>query len=88
MSMSQHPMIHEVIPYMDIINKEFEQTLLADKNTEDDAPRKVPLVICKAVQKGLIILNKYYVKTDESVMWKTAMCIFTSYFFGDILTQS
>ncbi|KAF5359897.1 hypothetical protein D9757_015143 [Collybiopsis confluens] len=37
----------------------------------------IHLSIRKGVQQALLVLDKYYAKTDESIMWKTAMyCIF------------
>jgi hypothetical protein len=33
----------------------------------------LPSVIRRAIQKGIIVLDKYYSTTDESIMWKTAM---------------
>ncbi len=46
-----------------------------------------PAIIRKAVQRGLIVLNKYYSLTDDSVMWKTAMRVLLSS-FGYSLTDS
>ncbi|KAF8994315.1 hypothetical protein BDZ89DRAFT_922576, partial [Hymenopellis radicata] len=64
-SSSQYPMLHAVIPEMDKLNGKL-------KGVFNDSTS--PPIICKAVQRGLIVLDKYYSLTDDSIMWKTAMC--------------
>ncbi|KAF9018313.1 hypothetical protein BDZ89DRAFT_923745, partial [Hymenopellis radicata] len=70
MSTSRFPMLHAVIPAMDSLNKKLERAF-------NDNSR--PAVIRKALQRGLIVLDKYYSLTDDSVMWKTAMLLHPSY---------
>lgn len=64
-SVDTYPMLHQVIPAMDILNAELEAFL---RNPD------LPAVIRRAIQRGLIVLDKYYALTDASLMWKTAMC--------------
>lgn len=64
MSASTYPTLHEVIPIMDLLNKRFEKIL-------DDLTQ--PAIIHHAVARGLAVLDKYYSKTDDSVMWRVAM---------------
>lgn len=49
---------------MDTLTKSFEKKLL---------DLSIPLIVRVALQKALKVLDKYYSKTDESVMWKTVM---------------
>lgn len=63
-STSSYPMLHQVIPMMEILFTEFEAMV----NDVD-----LPDILRRAVQKGLIVLDKYYSLTDESIMWKTVM---------------
>ncbi len=50
---------------MDLLNDKLERVV----NDESQ-----PSVIRKAVQRAIMVLDKYYTLTDESIMWKTAMC--------------
>ncbi|KAE9388156.1 hypothetical protein BT96DRAFT_836722, partial [Gymnopus androsaceus JB14] len=68
-STSQYPMLHEVIPMMDILNCTLEESF----NYET-----LPLVIHRGVQHTLVVLDKCYSKVDYSLMWKTAMCVLLS----------
>ncbi len=63
-SRSGAPLLHEVIPTMDILTRELKKAL---KNTA-----LLPCVHA-GVSQRLSIIDKYYSKTDESIMWKTAM---------------
>ncbi|PBK67360.1 hypothetical protein ARMSODRAFT_860977, partial [Armillaria solidipes] len=58
-SRSGVPLLHEVIPTMDILMQELEKAL---KNNS--------LMPCMraGVSRGLAIIDKYYSKTDESIM--------------------
>lgn len=59
-------MLHEVIPMMDILNKELETAFNNEKH---------PLVVRRGIQHALVVLDKYYSKVDYSLMWKTSMCM-------------
>ncbi|KAJ3816600.1 hypothetical protein F5880DRAFT_1457244, partial [Lentinula raphanica] len=63
-SSSKYPMLHEVIPIIDVLNKRLEEAV---------ANTALPLVVRRGVQRAIMVLDKYYSKTDESIMWKTAM---------------
>jgi len=54
------PLIHEVIPVINILTDHLE-------DVSSDA-KYLPSIRAGAA-KGLVILNKYYSKTDESVMY-------------------
>lgn len=62
-------MLHEVIPMMDILNKELETAFNNEKH---------PLVVRHGIQHALVVLDKYYSKVDYSLMWKTSMCMLLS----------
>lgn len=57
-------MLHEVIPAIDALHGD-----LSDIATHEDTPN----IITYAIKQGLAVLDKYYSKTDQSIMWKTAM---------------
>ncbi|KAF9062918.1 hypothetical protein BDP27DRAFT_1186921, partial [Rhodocollybia butyracea] len=69
-STSKYPTLHQVILTMDILNDKLEKEF---NNTACSA------VICRAIQRGIIVLDKYYSLTDESIMWKTAMLLHPRY---------
>ena len=64
MSKSGRPLLHEVIQMMDLL-----EGMLKDK-AED--PTLDPVVRTAAAQ-GCDIINKYYGKTDESIMYRAAV---------------
>ncbi len=64
-------MLHEVIPIMDILNRKMEAM------TNDTT---LPNIIRRAVQRGIMVLDKYYALTDESIIGKTAMCMYLCFF--------
>lgn len=64
MSQSKVPLLHEVIPLIDTITRTLEKAI-----TDHDL---YPAVRASAA-KGLAILNKYYSKTDDSIMYRCAM---------------
>lgn len=49
---------------MDILTRELEKALKNRSNLP---------VVHAGVARGLAIMDKYYSKTDESIMWKTSM---------------
>ncbi|KAF9064976.1 hypothetical protein BDP27DRAFT_1195606, partial [Rhodocollybia butyracea] len=69
-STSKYPTLHQVIPTMDILNDMLEKEF-------NDTAR--PAVIHRAIQRGIIVLDKYYSLTDDSIMWKTAMLLHPRY---------
>ena len=64
LSKKRVPLLYEVIPVIDILNEKLED---AAENTS-----LLPSVRAGAM-KGLAVLNKYYSKTDESIMYQIAM---------------
>ena len=64
LSKKRVPLLYEVIPVIDILNEKLEDVA---ENTS-----LLPSVRAGAM-KGLAILNKYYLKTDESIMYRIAM---------------
>lgn len=66
MSKSRVPLLHEVIPLIDAITAEL------DKYIENNDNVYHPLVSAAAA-RGLAVLNKYYSKTDDSILYRGAM---------------
>jgi hypothetical protein len=66
MSQSKVPLLHEVIPIIDMLTHTLETTVV-DRT-------RMP-AIKSAAAKGLAILHKYYSKTDESIMYRCAMSL-------------
>jgi hypothetical protein len=64
LSQKKIPLLHEVIPVIDLLTNHLE-------DISGDA--KYLPSICAGAAKGLAVLNKYYSKTDESVMYRCAM---------------
>ncbi|EEB91041.1 hypothetical protein MPER_10671, partial [Moniliophthora perniciosa FA553] len=64
-SKERHPLLHQVIPYIDALNTMLEKHL---------SNRKLLPCVRATIARALAVLDKYYSKTDESIMWKTAMC--------------
>ncbi len=60
---------------MDILTCELEKCL---KNSD------ILPVMRAAVARGLAIIDKYYSKTDESIMWKTAMSTLLFFLASDL----
>jgi len=67
MSQSKMPLLYQVIPLID--------TLIWMLETAGDNKVFFPAVHATAA-KGIAILNKYYAKTDESIMYCCAMSRF------------
>jgi len=68
-SQSNIPLIHEVIPIFDILSR------ILDDFVNDN--EKFPAVRA-AARRGHAMLNKYYGITDESIMYRIAICMFNS----------
>ena len=64
LSKNKVPLLHEVIPVID---------LLMDCLEDVSSDMKYLPSVCAGAAKGLAVLNKYYSKTDESVMYRCAM---------------
>lgn len=64
LSQKRIPFLHEVIPIIDILTEKLEDAIY------DSSLHPAVRVGAK---KGLAILNKYYLKTDESIMYRIAM---------------
>ncbi|KAJ7064063.1 hypothetical protein C8F01DRAFT_984191 [Mycena amicta] len=69
LSTNKHPRIFEVIPIIDILNQHLEAVVRKTKSPE----RPMSAVVRMAAVAGLGITDKYYSKTDESIMYRVAM---------------
>jgi hypothetical protein len=69
MSQSKVPLLHEVIPLIDTITRTLEKAV---------TNRELYPAVRASAAKGLSVLNKYYSKTDESIMYRCAMSEFLS----------
>ncbi|THH18736.1 hypothetical protein EUX98_g8907 [Antrodiella citrinella] len=69
-SKTNTPLIHQVIPVIDILTENLQQTI-------DD--RSLPKMVRRAAKRGLTVLNKYYSATDQSVMYRIAMLLHPRY---------
>lgn len=58
------PLIHEVIPIMDILTKKIDDSI---------TDTSLHIAVRAAAARGRVILNKYYSKTDESIMYRMGM---------------
>jgi len=65
MSQSRTPLLHEVIPLFDIITGHLDK--FADNTDNFPAVRA-------AARRGRAMMNKYYGLTDDSIMYRIAMC--------------
>lgn len=68
-SQSKTLLVHEVIPIFDVINHALDEHI-------DDTT--LPAAVCMAAARGLTMLNKYYRLTNDSIIYRIAMCT-TSY---------
>jgi len=64
MSQSKTPLLYQVIPIIDALTRMLE--------TVSENGALFPAVRAAAT-KGIAVLNKYYAKTDESIMYRCAM---------------
>ena len=67
LSQKKIPLLHQVIPVIDILTEHLE-------DISNDS--QYLSTIHAGAAKGLAVLNKYYSKTDESVMYWCAMSMF------------
>lgn len=63
-SQSDVPLLHEVIPIIDILTAKLVDTI---------SDFKLPTQIRFAAALGYEVINKYYSATDESIMYRCAM---------------
>lgn len=68
-SKSKTPLLHEVIPLFDIL------TRALDDHVDDGT---LPPAIRVAAARGRKMLNKYYGLTDDSILYRIAMCKYIS----------
>lgn len=64
MSQSKTPLLYQVVPIIDALTRMLE--IASDNEALFPAVRA-------AATKGIAVLNKYYAKTDESIMYRCAM---------------
>lgn len=69
MSVSKCPLLHEVIPMIDVLDSALVD---ASKNLNTHP------AIQAGAALGCAVLNRYYGKTDESILYRCAMCMFLS----------
>jgi len=62
--MNKIPLIHEVIPHIDVITSTLDEFM--DNDSKHSA-------VWHAALRGLLMLNKYYTLTDESIVFCIAM---------------
>lgn len=68
MSKSRVPLLHEVIPIIDTLHAELEKY-------EKNADKLYLPIISVAAARGRAVLHKYYAATDDSIMYRAAMCL-------------
>lgn len=64
MSTNKHALVHEVIPYMDILTEHLA-------HFKDD--HALTPVVRAGASRGIEVINRYYSKTDHSVVYRIAM---------------
>ncbi len=70
MSVRARPLLHDVIPIMDLLEVMLKE---ASEN------RALKPAVRVAASLGREVLNRYYAKTDESIMYRVAMSTCTRY---------
>ncbi len=58
------PLLHQVIPVIDMLTGALEDVIES---------KQTAAMVRVAAARGLEVLNKYYSKTDDSVMYRVAM---------------
>lgn len=71
-SASAVPLIHQVIPLIDSITTHFDSVI-------DDST--LSLAVCHAALRGILLLNKYYARTDDATVYRIAMSMFLIVFY-------
>jgi hypothetical protein len=64
MSQSKTPLLYQVIPVIDALTRMLETA----RSNKANFP-----AVRAAASKGMAVLNKYYGKTDESIMYRCTM---------------
>jgi ribosomal protein S15P/S13E len=59
------PLVHAVIPMIDNLHRHLEET-------QQDATTHI--AVRAGAVAGIKALNKYYSKTDDTIVYRTAMC--------------
>ena len=67
MSVRQRPLLHEVIPIMDLLDTMLDQA-------SSDLRLKPAVRLGAAL--GQAVLNKYYARTDDSIMYRCVMSMY------------
>lgn len=65
MSRAGVPLLADVIVHYDALNFEYSEMCNTDS---------IPLYLRHAANRARVVLNKYYQKTDESELYRLAMC--------------
>jgi hypothetical protein len=65
MSASKTPLVHEVIPLFDVVTRAL---------TDYIGDTTLQPVIRVAAARGRVMMNKYYGLTDDSIVYRIAMC--------------
>ncbi len=68
MSVRARPLLHEVIPVMDLLEGMLKE---ASEN------RALKPAVRVAASLGRAVLNRYYSKTDDSIMYRLAISTYT-----------
>ncbi|KAL1936921.1 hypothetical protein VTO73DRAFT_4230, partial [Trametes versicolor] len=69
-STSSRALVHELIPYIDILTEHLDD--FADDDT-------LVATVRAAVERGHVVLNKYYEKTDELIVYRIVMILHPAY---------
>lgn len=67
-----HPLLHEFIPALDLATIHLEKVV---HSTSLFAVTRI------AAARGLVVIDKYYSKTDESIMYRLAMSMYLLFSF-------
>lgn len=59
------PVLYQIIPFIDKGTERLETAV---------ANEALPRVVRAAAARGIRMLNKYYSKTDNSIMYRISMC--------------
>ncbi|KZT31642.1 hypothetical protein SISSUDRAFT_1067594 [Sistotremastrum suecicum HHB10207 ss-3] len=72
LSVKNQPLVHQVIPVIDYLTEKFAAAA-------DDDSGQTSLIIRHGAVNGISVLNTYYSKTDDSVMYRVAMNLHPKY---------
>ena len=71
-SQSNTPLLYEVIPVIDALQANFDEI-------KDDL--NIPDVVRHGAARASVVLSKYYSLTDDSEVYRIAMCMSCAWFF-------